>query len=174
ALTVDPVRPRLYVANADDDSVSIVDTASDRVAATVSLAPYPGAPEGSIPDWLAASPDGRRLFVANAGNNDVAVIDLASAPAAAAPRITGLIPTAWYPTTVTVSRDGGTLFVTNAKGLGAGPDPRGPSPVPRQTGGRVQYIGNMIVGTVSIVPAPEGTALAGMTARTGQHNGSDE
>ena len=59
ALTVDPVRPRLYVANADDDSVSIVDTASDRVAATVSLAPYPGAPEGRIPDALAASPDGR-------------------------------------------------------------------------------------------------------------------
>ncbi|HTD45985.1 MAG TPA: bifunctional YncE family protein/alkaline phosphatase family protein [bacterium] len=175
ALTVDPVRPRLYVANTDDDSVSIVDTTSDRVAATVSLAPYPGAPEGSIPDGVAASPDGRRLFVANAGNNDVAVIDLASAPAAGAPpRITGLIPTAWYPTTVTVSRDGRTLFVTNAKGLGAGPNPRGPSPLPRQTPGHVQYIANMIVGTVSIVPAPEGTALAAMTARTVQNNGFDE
>src|SRR5712691_6575039 len=89
------------------------------------------------------------------------------------PRVAGLIPTAWYPTTVTVSRDGRTLFVTNAKGLGAGPNPRGPSPVPRRTAG-TQYIANMIVGTVSIIPVPEGPALAEATARVVQNNGFDE
>ncbi len=174
ALAVDPVRPRLYVANTDDDSVSIVDTRRDRVVATVSLAPYPNAPEGSVPDGLAVSDDGRWLFVTNAGNNDVAVIDIASTSLTGpAPRIVGLIPTAWYPTTVAVSRDERTLFVTNAKGLGAGPNPKGPSPV-QPAVDQSQYIGSMIVGTVSIIPLPDGPGLAAATARVVQNNGFDE
>ncbi len=174
ALAIDPVRPRLYAANTDDDSVSIVDTTSDRVVGTLSLAPYPGAPAGSSPDALAVSPDGRWLYVANAGNNDIAVVDLgpaAGTPAAA--RVAGLIPTAWYPTTVTVSRDGRTLFVTNMKGLGAGPNPRGPeSPIRRA--GPVQYIGTMMVGTLSMIPAPDAPELAALTVRVVRNNGFDE
>ncbi len=174
ALAIDPVRPRLYAANTDDDSVSVVDTDSDRVAGTISLAPYPGAPEGSVPDGLAVSSDGRWLFVANAGNNDVAVVDLGDpAAAAAAPRVVGLIPTAWYPTTVTVSRDGRTLWVTNAKGLGAGPNPRGPRPGGRRPA-ETQYIASMIVGTVSVIPVPDGPGLAEATARVVRNNGFDE
>ena len=174
ALAVDPVRPRLYVANTDDDSISVVDTVSDRVVGTISLAPYPGAPEGSIPDGLAVSPDGLRLFISNAGNNDIAVVDLEGPSAAAlAPRVAGLIPTAWYPTTVTVARDGRTLLVTNAKGLGAGPNPHGPSPVARSTA-ETQYIASMIAGTVSVIPVPDGPGLAEATARVVRNNGFDE
>lgn len=173
ALAVDPVRPRLYVANTDDDSVSVVDTANDHVVATLSLAPYPGAPEGSVPDGLAVSPDGRWMFVANAGNNDVAVVDLGPSPAAALPKIVGLIPTAWYPTTVTASRDGRTLFVTNMKGLGAGPNREGPGPT-RPQAATTQNIQTMIVGTVSMIPTPIGPALAEATARVVQNNGFDE
>lgn len=170
ALALDAPRRRLYVANADDDSVSIVDTRTDRVTATLRLSPYPGAPEGSIPDGLAASADGHWLFVANAGNNDIAVADL-SGPS---PRVVGLIPTAWYPTTVIVSHDGRTLYVTNAKGLGAGPNPRGPSPSAPAEPIDVQYIANMIVGTVSVIPVPDGRGLATATARVVQNNGFDE
>jgi YVTN family beta-propeller protein len=174
ALAIDPVRPRLYAANTDDDSVSVVDTTNDRVIATLSLAPYPGAPAGSSPDALAVSPDGRWLYVANAGNNDIAVVDLGSASGTpATPRVTGLIPTAWYPTTVTVSRDGRSLFVTNMKGLGAGPNPRGPgSPIRRS--GPVQYIGSMIVGTLSVMAVPNGPELASLTTRVVRNNGFDE
>jgi YVTN family beta-propeller protein len=173
ALVVDPVRPRLYVANTDDDSVSVVDTANDRVVATLSLAPYPGAPEGSVPDGLAVSPDGRWLFVANAGNNDIAIVDLGPSPTGAPPKIVGLIPTAWYPTTVTATRDGRTLFVTNMKGLGAGPNPEGPSPT-RPHVAATQHIESMIVGTVSIIPRPDGPGLAEATARVVQNNGFNE
>ncbi len=174
ALAIDPVRPRIYAANTDDDSVSVVDTASDRVVATLSLAPYPGAPAGSVPDALAVSPDGRWLYVANAGNNDIAVVDLGPASgAAAAPRVVGLIPTAWYPTTVTVSRDGRSLFVTNMKGLGAGPNPRGPGSPIRRTG-PVQYIGSMIVGTLSAIAVPGRLELATLTARVVHNNGFGE
>ncbi len=173
ALALDPARPRLYVANTDDDSVSIVDTTSDQVLATLSLAPYPGAPEGSVPDGLAVSADGRWLFVANAGNNDVAVVDLGASAAGAPPKVVGLIPTAWYPTTVTVARDGRTLFVTNMKGLGAGPNPRGPSPLGRRTGA-TQHIATMMVGTLSVIPVPDGPGLAASTARVVRNNGFDE
>ncbi len=168
ALAVDSDRRRLYVANTDDDSVSVVDTQSDTVVATLSLAPYPGAPEGSVPDGLAVSPDGRRLFIANAGNNDVAVADLTGP----VPALVGLIPTAWYPTTVTVSRDNRTIFVTNMKGLGAGPNPRGPHPGRRS--GDDQFVGTMTTGTVSVIPVPAGPGLAAMTARVVQNNGFDE
>ncbi len=170
ALAVDPTRRRLYVANTDDDSVSVLDTQTDRVVATLSLAPYPGAPEGSVPDGLAVSPDGRWLFIANAGNNDVAAANLAGP----LPAVVGLIPTAWYPTTVTVSRDGRTLFVTNAKGLGAGPDPRGPNPTRGPAERAEQFIGYMIVGTVSVVTVPDAPGLAATTARVVQNNGFDE
>jgi len=172
ALAIDPVRPRLYAANTDDDSVSVVDTSTDRVLGTISLAPYPGAPEGSVPDGLAVSPDGRWLFIANAGNNDVAVVPLGdpSSPAAT-PHVIGLIPTAWYPTTVTVSRDGQTLFVTNAKGLGAGPNPLHRA---IGAGAETQYIARMLVGTVSVIPVPQGPALAETTARVVRNNGFDE
>ncbi|HYM70337.1 MAG TPA: bifunctional YncE family protein/alkaline phosphatase family protein [bacterium] len=169
ALALDAAGSRLYVANTESDSVSVVDTQTDQVIATLSLAPYRGAPEGSIPDGLAVSADGRTLFVTNAGNNDVAVVDLAGSP----PTVAGLIPTAWYPTTVTVARDGRTLFVTNAKGLGAGPNLRGPNPAKPQAPDE-QYIGNMIVGTVSFVDVPGAGALAAMTARVVQNNGFDE
>ena len=90
------------------------------------MAPYRGAPVGSSPNGLAVAPDGATLYVANAGNNDVAVVRLADRHGP--DRVAGLIPTAWYPTAVAVSPDGKTLFVANGKGLGAGPNPRGPSP----------------------------------------------
>ncbi|HEV2356906.1 MAG TPA: bifunctional YncE family protein/alkaline phosphatase family protein [bacterium] len=170
ALAADPARARLYVANTDDDTVSVIDTRTDRVIATPSLAPYRGAPEGSVPDGLAVSPDGRRLFVANAGNNDVAVVDLTRP----APAVLGLIPTAWYPTTVTLSHDGQTLFITNAKGLGAGPNPRGPVPTRGPAEASEQYIAQMITGTVAIVPVPAQADLDVLTAHVVRNNGVNE
>src|SRR5207247_11194221 len=88
-------------------------------------------------------------------------------------RLVGLIPTAWYPTTVTVSRDEGTLFVTNAKGLGAGPNPQGPSPL-RPDVDQSQFVGSMIMGTVSVIPLPNAPGLAAATALVIANNGFDE
>jgi YVTN family beta-propeller protein len=138
----------LYVANGDSDEISVIDTATAAVTHTISVAPYRGAPVGSNPDALALSADGRTLYVANAGNNDVAVIELASG------RVDGLIPTAWYPTAlVTTDR---ALFITNGKGLGAGPNngPGHPNPYDPNTPTPDQYAGSMMVGTLSTVPIP--------------------
>ncbi len=111
----------LYVANGNDDSVSVVDTEAGRVVRTISLAPYPGAPRSSMPSDLALSNDGRTLYVALGGNNAVAVIDTRRPPRNH--RDLRYLPTAWLPTGVGLGTDGKTLFVTSAKGLGSGPNP---------------------------------------------------
>lgn len=156
----------LYVANGDSDEISVIDTATAAVTRTISLAPYPGAQVGSNPDALALSSDERTLYVANAGNNDVAVVDLASG------HVTGLIPTAWYPTAlVATDRE---LFITNGKGLGAGPNngPGRPNPYDPKTPTPDQYAGSMMVGTLSTVPIPvDNSQLARWTEQVANNDG---
>ncbi len=113
----------LYVADANEDALALIDTRTDRLLRKVYL-PSPvaglrrdgGTPPGLTPNALAVSPDARRLYVAEAGLNAVAVYDVSSPRQ---PRFLGRIPTGWYPTGVTVSPDGRTLYVTNEKGLGS-------------------------------------------------------
>jgi YVTN family beta-propeller protein len=139
AMALSPTRHELYVANTDSDSVSVIDTTRNHVTQTIDLAPYPEAQQGSSPNALAISGD--TLYVANAGNNDVAVVQLGS-PA----RVVGLIPTAWYPTTIAIAPDGHDLYVVNAKGLGTGPNAAGgPNPYVATTPAD-QYVGSMGVG----------------------------
>lgn len=168
---VDPRTGTLYVANGDSDTVSVIRPGSDAARATVDLAPYHGAPIGSNPDGLALSADGRTLYVANSGNNDVDVVRTANG------RVEGMIPTAWYPTSVTPSRNGRTLFVTNAKGLGAGPNDAGGGPNPTQGSGygtESTYVGSMMDGTLSAMPAPDRARLNRYSAQVVANDGFDE
>lgn len=155
----------LYVANGDADSVSVLDLEAGTSAA-ISLAPYTGAPIGSNPTGLALDDTGDRLFVSNSGNNDVAVIDLADRTVA------GVVPVGWYPTSVAFA--GGTLHVTNAKGLGAGPNNGPDHPNPEATSGTAenQYSGSMIVGTLSSFAVPTGGKLRSATAQVARNNRS--
>jgi YVTN family beta-propeller protein len=161
---------RLYVANGDSDGISVVDTRTNRATHTVSLAPYRDAPVGANPDGLALSADGRTLYVSNSGDNDVAVVDIAR------DRVAGMIPTAWYPTGV--QRVGNRLYVLNAKGLGAGPNPNGPNPytddqrrVTDPGGFAAQYVGTMMMGTLSTVDVPAPEQLARYTAQVSANDG---
>ncbi len=156
----------LYVANANSDTVSLVDTASNAVRDEINLRPYEGAPFGSMPNALVLSSDDKTLYVANGGNNDVAVVDLASN------KVRGLIPTAWYPSAVTVSRGGKFLYVANLKGLGAGPNPLGPiDGVDRP---EEQYIAGLARGTVSVIATPDAQTLEAYTKVVVKNNGFDE
>ncbi|KAA2261210.1 bifunctional YncE family protein/alkaline phosphatase family protein [Solihabitans fulvus] len=160
---------RLYVANGDSDEVSVLDTAAGRVVRTISLAPYRGAPVGSNPDAVALSTDQRTLYVANSGNNDIAVVDIDSGS------VRGLVPTAWYPTAVVPV--GALLFVTNAKGLGAGPNdgPGHPNPESPAPTSPSQYVGSMMVGTLSVIPRPDDRArLRDWTDQVRDNDGFDE
>ena len=112
-MALSPDGSRLYVANANSDAISVIDTDNDNVVNTLSSKPMPELPFGSMPNALAVSPDGQTLYVANGGNNLLAILDLASE------KITGLIPTGWYPGAVILSEDGNTLMVANTKGIGS-------------------------------------------------------
>lgn len=139
----------LFVALAGSNGVARVDRAGGRVAEQVTVALAPHAPVGSDPNALALSPDGRTLYVGMAGNNAVAVLRLGQTGM----RVAGLIPAGWYPTAVAVSGDGKTLFVANGKGGGSGANPDG------------RYIGDVITGSVSIIPVPDSATLARYTER---------
>jgi YVTN family beta-propeller protein len=147
ALAVEPGTGQLFVANTDGDSISVIDPATNAVVRTIDVSPYPSAPVGSNPDALAFGADGKTLYVANSGNNDVITIDLSKKEAHDA--VAGAIPTGWYPTGLVVSKSGDRLFVLNGKGLGAGPNPNGPTPYHGSPAS--QYSGSMIKGTLSVV-----------------------
>ncbi len=142
---------RLFVAESNLNSVSVIDTATGRVTEKLTAALFPNSPPGSMPNSLALSPDGELLFVANANNNNVAVFDIETAGKA---RSLGFIPVGWFPTSVRVSADGKTLVVANGKGFSSAANPRGPfpgTPVPRDL---QEYIGGLMRGTISLIDLP--------------------
>ncbi|MBE3569402.1 MAG: glutaminyl-peptide cyclotransferase [Bacillales bacterium] len=154
AIAENPKSGEIYIANSDSDTISMIDPKRNRVIQTISLKPFKDAPTGSQPDALTVSKDGKTLYVANAGNNDIAVVDVTKKKAA----VKGLIPTAWYPTGVYVNDRTNELMITNAKGLGAGPNTEG------------QYIGNMMEGTLSILPVPTQGELKRYTHQVKENN----
>ena len=140
-LTLDRAQARLFVANAGSDTLSVIDTSTDRVTQTLLLRPAGsrGLP-GATPTSVALSPDEKHLYVTLGDLNAVAVVDLPGLTLA------GYLPVGWYPTSVVVSPDGKRLFVANAKGVAT----RNPNaaPLPGLTQ-RPQYIQNIIEGTVT-------------------------
>jgi YVTN family beta-propeller protein len=160
----------LYVANANDNTVSVIDVKAGRVLETLNAAIYPGSLTGSTTNSVALGNDEKTLYVANADNNCLAVFDV-SKPGAA--QSLGFIPTGWYPTCVRVA--GNHIYVANGKGFSSYPNPNGPNPAGRgQTVTlhmgevrqlpRLQYIGGgLLMGTLSIIPAPSSKQLAAYT-----------
>ncbi|HZZ67041.1 MAG TPA: hypothetical protein VFE18_02610 [Phenylobacterium sp.] len=115
---------RLYAALGNTDAVAILDAASGKV---LSRTPTVGTPAlmagrrfegGANSNALALSPDGHSLYVTNGGENAVAVLALGAGKAP--PRVTGLIPTGWYPSGIAAA--GGHLYVVNGKS-DPGPNP---------------------------------------------------
>jgi YVTN family beta-propeller protein len=148
----------LYVANANDNSVSVINLKNKKVVETLTASLYPDAPPGSTSNGLGLSDDDKTLFIANADNNCLAVFDV-STPGFSSSK--GFIPVGWYPTCVKVI--GKKIWVTNGKGFSSFANPDGPNParkrqkVDYQEGNKekeVQYIGGLFIGTMSIIDMP--------------------
>src|SRR6185295_5147738 len=100
---------RLFVANANRNTVSVLDTATGKTIEPFLAELQPNSPPGSTPNSLALSPDEKTLFVANATINTLAVFDV-SEPGKS--KSLGFIPVGWYPTSVRATQDGKHLLVT--------------------------------------------------------------
>lgn len=107
----------LYVANTNDDSVSVVDTATDRVVQTISTTPWQGSKVGYAPN--AVTIHGGRLLVSLGRANAIAVYRLGTTALDPVSYV-GLVPTDYYPEDVFAVGD--QLVVSNRRGV----DARGP------------------------------------------------
>ena len=180
AMLLNPERTRLYVANSNDDTVSVIDTQTDREIERISVRLSETVPEGNSPEALALSGDD--LYVANAHSNSVAVVELSARSRGESAseqwersKVRGFIPTGQYPSALAVV--GQTLFVGNGKGTGVensstvanssgrvpnAPNERFPPGVgTRRQGG--QYSAALVVGNISAIPMPDDPALARYT-----------
>ena len=154
----------LFVANANDNSVSVIETKAGRVIEVISTAMYPTKLTGSTTNGLALSEDEKTLYVANADNNCLAVFNVSN-PGKSTSK--GFIPTGWYPTNVRVA--GKKIFVSNGKGFSSMANPDGPQPIKKTDDSgvhlgisaqkEVQYIGSLFKGTLSIIDSPTDSQL---------------
>ena len=104
----------LFVTNTNSDTVSVIDTSSDKVVQTISTQPWPESKIGYEPDAVTLTDDGH-LLVTLGGANAVAVYKYTS------PRdpvsYVGMIPTDYFPSDITTL--GNTVLVTNMRGIDA-------------------------------------------------------
>ena len=141
----------LFVANANRNTVTVLDTATGRPVETLLAEFDPYSPPGSTPNSLALSPDQSLLFVANATINAVAVFDV-SAPGHS--RSLGFIPVGWYPTSVRVTPDGKRLLVANGKGAISRANRHGPMSGREPPTLVREYIAGLMTGTLSVIDLP--------------------
>lgn len=159
----------LFVANSDDNSVSVIDRKSRKVIETLNAALSPNAPAGSTTNGLALSKNGKQLYIANADNNCLAVFDV-SEPGES--KSLGFIPTGWYPTNVKLVDQ--KILVTNGKGFV--PMTNLQAPTPYMKGYDLKYraedtskpksvhsIGELFQGTLSIIDKPSIDLLGAYT-----------
>jgi gliding motility-associated-like protein len=99
------VPPSAYVANVGDNTVSVINTATQKVTATIQV--------GNSPIGVSVSPDGSRVYVAVVGATagGVAVINTATNT------VITTVPITYYPNNVLVSPDGTKVYVTNGHNL---------------------------------------------------------
>lgn len=114
ALALDEARHRLYVANGNSDSISVIDTQRVEIARTIPIQPFSQTVRGIAPTALQVSADGATLYTACGGINAIAIIEAATG------KIRGLIPTGWYPNGLALDPSGQYLAVSSLLGPGSG------------------------------------------------------
>lgn len=165
ALIASPDGSRIFVANANSDSVSVIDTKRDEVVETISTRPTEKLIFGSSPNALAISPDGKTLYVSNGTNNAVAVMAVDSPKS----RLLGCFPTGWYPAGLVLDGKRNELYVANVKGVGSRNVVwKGD----RKVNGKevFGYHSKDYLGTISLVAPPKPDALPALTAKVLENN----
>ncbi len=123
--------PFAYITNGDSNSVSVIDTATNKVTATISV--------GSNPMGAAISPDGTKVYVANAKSNDISVIDTATNT------VKAKVPLGSSPQGIAITPDGKKVYVAISL---------------KNTLAVIDTATNTITSTVKVGKSPAGVAVS--------------
>jgi YVTN family beta-propeller protein len=158
--------PYLLVANTYSDTITVINTLTNKVAETIDLGlpvGVPGAGQqayGAAPNSIAVDARNGVAYVALYNANAIAVVDLSNS---ATNHVTGMIPVAYAPSSVVLDAARNQLIVANDKGIGA----RDSFETDYGVSGYNTHQDN---GTVSIVPVPNSAALTAMTKQVFVNN----
>ena len=167
----------LYVAQDVSDSVGVIDTNSNTLVDNIPVT----APGGLLPNSLTGfkgndtnsvtvSKDGLSLYVTNGWMNDVAVVQLGPAKLS---HVTGLIPTGWYPNSVSFSNDGEFMYVVNDKsptGANSGYCMGLTVANAEHCAGSNQYALQLIKAGLQSFPTPTPSELSNLTEQVAANN----
>src|SRR6185312_8190910 len=154
ALALAPGGKYLVVANAGSDSLSVIDTRTDKIVETICARQNPADLFGAQPNALAFDKSGKKLFVANGTQNGVAVVQFKPGES----EMLGLIPVGWFPGAIVFDAKRGKIDVANIKDIGT------KKGKPRAGFGvGTGYNSKTYAGSLSLVPVPSTKELAGMT-----------
>jgi YVTN family beta-propeller protein len=151
----------LYVCNTYSDSISVIDTATNQVMNTISLA----LPLAAMKSRFGAQPTaitvvGTVAYVTLYTVNAVAVVDLSGG---AQNPILGYIPTASTPASIAFDATHNQLVVSNDKGLGTWGSLG-------HAHGLEGYNTHQDTATFNLIPMPSSTTLATLTTQVYQNN----
>jgi YVTN family beta-propeller protein len=176
-MTLNAAQTLLYVVEDQSDTIDVIDTATNRILETIpvlgsvvpsALSQYSGA----NPNSVTLSPDEKQLYVTNGNLNCLAVVALGGS--SSKDQVVGLIPTGWYPNSVSFSGDGNTVYVVNAKSpTGANPDwcygGYGPPGSPNCYTTNA-YNPELIKAGFQSFPRPDAAQLAALTSQVATNN----
>lgn len=131
----------------------MIDTRTNTLLRHVPIQPFQRTVTGVDPTAVVLSPDGARLFVTCGGINAVAVLNTKSFT------LEGMIPTGWYPSTLSLSPDGKYLAVGSLLGAGSG---WRDAPAKRFV--------HSYRSSVNVLPLPDGPQLASYTTAVSENN----
>jgi YVTN family beta-propeller protein len=166
---------KLLVANAYSDTLSVIDTTDNNEVETIKLGlpigvPGKGSAYGAGPNSIAVDAKNDIAYVALYNANAIAVVDLRESRWHDDDRhsFIGMIPGGYAPSSVVLDAADNALLVANDKGIGT-------TGIPPQNSfetdwGVTSHNTHQDLGTVSIVPVPNHSALEMMTHQVFQNN----
>jgi len=149
---------RVYVANLGDNTVSVIQTATDTVMATV--------PVGTFPVSVAAAPDGTKMYVVNDADSTVSVIDMSNT-------VVATIPVGTWPGAIAVNPSGTRVYVASSSDntvsiidtssnavVATVPVGKGPGGIAFNPAGTMAYVTNGSDNTVSVIDTSANAVVA--------------
>jgi len=160
-LATSSAHPFVVCCNAASDHLSVIDTRTDAVVATIWAKPNAADLLGAAPNAAAFDAQGGRLYVANGSQNAIAVFRF-DAEEPKESRLLGMIPVGWYPGAVLVDDARRVVVAANIKGL-----PR--KPERSEVGNADGFNSRQYFGSLSFIPMPADKELPALSERVARN-----